>query len=137
MTDFEQLRAAVEELVAVLLLQAKELERLVGRIEQSVGHLGGTDQFPVVASELSELHRRVKEMASSPGAGGGAAPLRALLGDLVQAQHLQAKELERLVEHVEQETGHLGYQHQFATVASSLTGLDLRLKELSLSSEEA
>jgi hypothetical protein len=56
---------------------------------------------------------------------------------LIQAQHLQAKELERLVEHIEQETGHLGYQHQFSTVASSLTGLDLRLKELSLTPEEA
>lgn len=63
MSDIEPLRQIVEDLIRAQQLQAKELERLVGRIEQSVGHLGYTPEFGVVASEMSELLVRTKKLA--------------------------------------------------------------------------
>jgi len=65
MADCEQLRQIVEDLVEVMHLQAKELEKLVEHLEQVVGHLSYQHQLSVVASELSELHIRVKKLASS------------------------------------------------------------------------
>jgi hypothetical protein len=44
--------------------------------------------------------------------------------------HLQAKELEKLVAHVEQVTTHLPYQHQFALIASESSALHQRVKKL-------
>jgi hypothetical protein len=44
-------------------LLAKELERLSDRVGQSVGHLGYTPEFSVVASETAELLVRVKKLA--------------------------------------------------------------------------
>jgi hypothetical protein len=86
MSDCEQLRQIVEDLVDVLHLQARELESLVEHVEQVAGRLDYQHQFSLVASELSELHVRIKklspppgrergessESAGSPGPGGGA-----------------------------------------------------------------
>jgi hypothetical protein len=72
MADYESLRQVVEDLIGVMHLQAKELEKLVDRVEQVAGHLGYQHQFSVVASELSELHLRIKNLSQSatPAAGG-------------------------------------------------------------------
>jgi hypothetical protein len=59
----EPLRAVVEDLIGALHRQAKELERLVTRIEQVTGHLGGPDQLSVIASEFSALHVRARKLA--------------------------------------------------------------------------
>jgi hypothetical protein len=40
MPESESLRQIVEDLIAVLHLQARELEKLVERVEQVAGHLG-------------------------------------------------------------------------------------------------
>jgi hypothetical protein len=53
-----------------------------------------------------------------------------IIGELIEALHLQARELATLVEHVEQVAGHLGYQHQFSLIASELSELQVRLKKL-------
>jgi len=66
MIDYEQLRKVVEDLVEVMHLQARELEKLVEYIEQGSGHLGYQHQFSVVASELSELHLRVQKLGGPP-----------------------------------------------------------------------
>ena len=56
--------------------------------------------------------------------------LQIVLDDLIELLHLNAKELEKLVAHVEQVTGHLPYQHQFSVVASGLSALHQRLQRV-------
>jgi hypothetical protein len=63
MTDHEPLREIVEDLIAALHVQAKELEKLVDHVERVAGHLGYRPQFSVIASELSELHLRIKKVS--------------------------------------------------------------------------
>ena len=64
----EALRKIVESLIEAVHLQSKELEKLVEHLEQVARPLGYRPQFSVIASELSELHIRVKHLQSSPGA---------------------------------------------------------------------
>jgi hypothetical protein len=61
----QNLRPIVEDLIRATHLLAKELERLSERVEQSVGHLGYTPQFSVVASETTELLLRAKSLAQT------------------------------------------------------------------------
>jgi adenine deaminase len=70
MKDGEQLRQIVLDLIGVMHLQAKELETLVEHVEQVAGHLGYRPQFSVIASELSELHVRIKKLGGLAGPGG-------------------------------------------------------------------
>jgi hypothetical protein len=42
--------------------QAKELEKLVERVERVAGHLGDQHELSIIASELSELHVRAKKL---------------------------------------------------------------------------
>lgn len=70
MRTHEELRKIVEDLVDVMHTQAKELEKLVAHIEQVAGHVGYRHEFSVVASELSELHLRVKKLAPEVAALG-------------------------------------------------------------------
>jgi hypothetical protein len=65
MSDHESLQSLVEDLIDVMQLQAKELERLVIDIEQAVGRLRAENQFAVIASELSELKQRAERMRAS------------------------------------------------------------------------
>ncbi len=62
MADNEVLRQIVEDLIEVLHLQAKELEKLIPHVEQAAGRLTYEPQFSVVASELSELLVRVRDV---------------------------------------------------------------------------
>ncbi len=62
--------------------------------------------------------------------------LRTIVEDLIQVSHLQAKELEKLVEHVQQVAGRLGDSHQFSVVASELSELLVRIKKLAPPSEK-
>lgn len=55
----EQLSRFVVDLLEVLHLQAKELERLVGHVEQYTQPLDTASQLSVCASELSELKSRL------------------------------------------------------------------------------
>lgn len=56
--------------------------------------------------------------------------LVAIVNDLVEAMHLQTKELEKLVAHIEQVTTHLPYQHRFSLIASELSAIHQRVKKL-------
>jgi hypothetical protein len=47
-------------------LQTKQLEQLVQRVEQVAGHLGFESRLSVIASELSEIHRRVQRLCREP-----------------------------------------------------------------------
>ena len=71
MSKCQNLRPIVEDLIRATQLLAKELERLTDRVEQSVGHLGYTPRFSVVASETAELLVRAKQLAHA-GAGDSA-----------------------------------------------------------------
>lgn len=56
--------------------------------------------------------------------------LRGILKDVVEVMQLEVKELEKLVKHVEQVTVRLPEPHQFSVVASELSALHVRLKQL-------
>lgn len=71
MTQCEQLGRIVEDLVGVMHLQARELEKLVERVEQVAGRLGDAHQFSVIASELSELHVRIRKLVETTEAAAG------------------------------------------------------------------
>jgi hypothetical protein len=60
----KELRQVVNELIAVLHEQAKELELLVAHVEQVTRRLPKDHEFSVIASELSELHYRSKKLTA-------------------------------------------------------------------------
>ena len=62
MAKEESLREIVADLIAVLHLQAKELEKLVVQIEQVTGRLPGENRLSLVVSELSELKTRIQKL---------------------------------------------------------------------------
>jgi hypothetical protein len=62
MSEFEELRQIVEELTDAVHTQAKQLELLVERIEQSTGPLGFVPEFGIVASETAALLVRLKKL---------------------------------------------------------------------------
>jgi hypothetical protein len=66
MVDAEQLAAAVQELVGILQVQARELERLVARVEQVTTRLPEANEFSVVRSELAALQIRLKKLRAGP-----------------------------------------------------------------------
>jgi hypothetical protein len=62
MAEEESLREIVADLIAVLHLQAKELEKLVVQIEQVTDRLPGENRLSLVVSELSELKTRIQKL---------------------------------------------------------------------------
>ena len=62
MAKEESLREIVADLIAVLHLQAKELEKLVVQIEQVTDRLPGDNRLSLVVSELSELKTRIQKL---------------------------------------------------------------------------
>ena len=56
--------------------------------------------------------------------------LAAGVDELVEILHLQAKELENLIAHVEQVTVHLSEESEMSVIRSSLSGIHLRLRKL-------
>jgi hypothetical protein len=56
--------------------------------------------------------------------------LATVVDELIQVLHLQAKELERLIAHVEQVTVSLPEESEMSVIRSSLSGLHLRIKQL-------
>ena len=62
MAKEESLREIVADLIAVLHLQAKELEKLVVQIEQVTNRLPGENRLSLVVSELSELKTRIQKL---------------------------------------------------------------------------
>jgi hypothetical protein len=62
MAEEESLREIVADLIAVLHLQAKELEKLVVQIEQVTNRLPGENRLSLAVSELSELKTRIQKL---------------------------------------------------------------------------
>ena len=56
--------------------------------------------------------------------------LAAVVDDLVEVLHLQARELEKLIAHVEQVTAHMREGNQLSVIRSTLSGLHVRIREL-------
>jgi hypothetical protein len=56
--------------------------------------------------------------------------LAAVVDELIEVLHLQARELEKLIAHVEQVTAHLPEENEMSVIRSSLSGLHLRIKKL-------
>jgi hypothetical protein len=74
----EELATVVDELIEVLHLQAKELERLIAHVEQVTVSLPEESEMSVIRSLLSGLHLRIKKLrgvdraATREGEGSGA-----------------------------------------------------------------
>jgi hypothetical protein len=62
MADKEQLEAIVADLIEVLQLQAKELEKLVAHVEQVTTRLAEANELSVVRSELAGLRVRARKL---------------------------------------------------------------------------
>ena len=60
MADDDVLWTIVGDLIDVLRLQAKQIEKLVAHVEQVTARMPETHQFAVVVSELAELEHRWK-----------------------------------------------------------------------------
>ena len=72
--NVEELAAVVDELIEVLHLQACELEKLIGHVEQVTAHLPEESEMSVIRSSLSGLRHRVKKLrgeAPFPSRGEG------------------------------------------------------------------
>jgi hypothetical protein len=70
MAERERVEAILEDLIAVLHLQAKELEKLIGHVEQVTTRLPETNELSVVRSELASLLVRVKKLPGREGQPG-------------------------------------------------------------------
>lgn len=64
MTDPDELRNVIDDLIDVLHLQAEELQRLLTHVEQETVRIPYPNQVPLVLSQLSELHHRVRHLAA-------------------------------------------------------------------------
>lgn len=62
MSENDSLQWIVADLIRTLQLLAKELERLVGQIEHSLGPVRYKHEFSAVASELGNLLVRTKKL---------------------------------------------------------------------------
>lgn len=56
--------------------------------------------------------------------------LAVVVDELIEILYLQARELEKLITHVEQVTAHVPEESEISVIRSSLTGLHLRLRKL-------
>ena len=62
MVDVEQLAAVVEDMIEILQLQARDLERLIARVEQVTTRVPEANELAVVRSGLTALHVRMKKL---------------------------------------------------------------------------
>jgi hypothetical protein len=62
MATTEQLETIVADLIEVLQLQAKELEKLIAHVEQVTTRLPETNELAVVRSGLAALHVRLRKL---------------------------------------------------------------------------
>jgi hypothetical protein len=60
--NIEELAAVVDELIEVMHLQARELEKLIAHIEQVTVHLPEKSETAVILSSLTGLHQRIKKL---------------------------------------------------------------------------
>ena len=75
MAGKEQLEEIVKDLIEVLQLQARELEKLIAHVEQVTARLPETNELSVVRSELAALQVRMQNLGGA-GASSRAAPSR-------------------------------------------------------------
>lgn len=61
----DELAAVVDELIEVLHLQARELERLVTHVEQVTVHLPEKSEIAAVRASLTVLHQRIKKLRNA------------------------------------------------------------------------
>jgi hypothetical protein len=56
--------------------------------------------------------------------------LAAIVDEFIEIMHLQARELEKLIIHVEQVTRHLPEESEMSVIRSGLSGMHFRIKKL-------
>jgi hypothetical protein len=70
MSEVREICRIVSDLIETLQLQAAELERIVVHLEQQTVRLDPPTQLPLVISDFSALHRRIKQLADHAPAAG-------------------------------------------------------------------
>jgi hypothetical protein len=68
--ETKELTSVVEELIEILHLQSKELEKLITHIEQVTTRLSYANEIPAVSSGLSKLHLQIKDLMQRQNPGG-------------------------------------------------------------------
>ena len=66
MTDVEQVRAVVADLADVTHQLAQEVQKLSTHVERETTRRPEPDELPVILSELSALHQRVRKLTGTP-----------------------------------------------------------------------
>jgi hypothetical protein len=65
MAEAEQIRHVLHDLIEVLQLQARQIEKLSTQVGRHAGSLYCRQEMPAVVSQLSGLHRRMKALDES------------------------------------------------------------------------
>lgn len=66
----EEVRMVVEDLIRVMHLQTRGLEKMLEHLGQSIGKLPEGADFSVLGSELAALHVRAKKLVSAAHSHG-------------------------------------------------------------------
>jgi hypothetical protein len=66
MSDVRQLNSAVADLVGVTRQLAEQVQRVTVHLERETTRLPEANELPVILSELSELHQRLRKLAATP-----------------------------------------------------------------------
>ncbi len=67
MSDMQQLGAAVSDLIGVSRQLAEEVQKVATHLERETTQLPETTELPIILSELSELHQRLRLLSVAPG----------------------------------------------------------------------
>ncbi len=67
MNDIQQIGAAVSDLIGVTRQLAEEVQKIAVHLERETTQLPDTTELPIILSELSELHQRLRTLSATPG----------------------------------------------------------------------
>ena len=66
MSDAQQLNAAVADLIGVTRQLAEQVQKIAIHLERETTRLPDPGELPLILSELSELHQRLRKLPATP-----------------------------------------------------------------------
>ncbi len=60
--DHDELAAVLDELIEIMHLQTRQVEKLMSHVQQVIGRLPEDNQISAIHSGLSGLHARIKKL---------------------------------------------------------------------------
>ena len=70
MTEIDEVAGVLEDLIDLMHLQVKELQKLTTHVEQTTDRVTYGTQLPLIASELNGLHQRLRQLRSARAGAG-------------------------------------------------------------------